>query len=516
MNKLRARTIVVGLFGVLLITSSSMYVALRMGALPWPTIFVTILSLSLLKGAKDSSVNEITLAHTMMSSGSMIAGALAFTIPGIWILNPQANFPILSLIGLTLSGAILGILFTYLFKDKLIKEEPFPIGEAAYKTLITSFNKKGGFIYLYTSLALSAIFTFLRDIMNFFPSLLTIYKPKLKMGDVTLWLSPMALAIGSMIGLKYSLLWLLGSIFSAFLFPLITTSMGFFNSYSDSLSFSKELGIGLMVGTGIFVALSSIYSIFKKKKSFFTLRKQDLKYIFPILLAVILILFFTTDLKFYQIILMIILMSFTTYVSGILTGQTGVNPMEIMGIMVLLAISSIAIPSSFAAFSITAVVAVACGLVGDVTNDLKSGYLSKTDSKELIKSESIGAFFGIFVSIFILILLKSVYNGFDNEFLTTPQAKAVSTMVSGLNHQGAFFIGLALAILFSLFKLPVATLGLGVYLPSYIAFSVALGSILSSILIKKTKKEENIKLIASGFLGGESLMGVLTALFMVF
>lgn len=46
---LTARAIIIGILGLLVITASSMYVALRMGALPWPTIFVTVLSMAALK-----------------------------------------------------------------------------------------------------------------------------------------------------------------------------------------------------------------------------------------------------------------------------------------------------------------------------------------------------------------------------------------------------------------------------------------------------------------------------------
>ncbi len=521
MNKeLRVRTVLVGLIGLLLITSSSMYIAMRIGALPWPTLLVTVLSLIFLKKAKDSSIQEITVAHTMMSSGSMIAGALAFTIPGIWITNPNANFPIKSLIGLTISGAIGGIIYTILLKDKLLIKDKieFPIGEAAYETLVNGFNKKTNKIAFISSFIFANIFAYIRDGIRKIPAVITIAPSTLKTPTLNLWLSPMALAIGALIGPIYSFTWLLASVLSNFIAIPILISSNVFPSLAYATRYMQNLGIGLMVGTGLFVVLKGfiniIKNIIKKEKNKLNISKNVIKYSLLGFLLIIIILIFTTELKIYQIILMLILMGITTYISGVLTGQTGINPMEIMGILTLLAISTIYIPTSFQAFTICAIVSVACGLVGDVTNDLKSGYLSKTNDKALIISETIGAIIGSIISIGVFLLLKKAYGGFNNEFLLTPQAHAVSAMINGLEFPTAFLIGVILAIVLSLFKLPTATLGLGVYLPIAMSFIIAIGA-LFNVILKKFNKDKSSKLIASGLLGGEGLAGVIIAILMI-
>lgn len=69
---------ILGALGSALITTSSMYVALRMGALPWPTIFVAILSLTVLKALGSTNLNEVNVTHTAMSAGGMVAGGVAF------------------------------------------------------------------------------------------------------------------------------------------------------------------------------------------------------------------------------------------------------------------------------------------------------------------------------------------------------------------------------------------------------------------------------------------------------
>ena len=79
-EQLTLRGLLMGVLGSVVITTSSVYVALRMGALPWPTIFVAVLSMALLKGMGRTNVNEINVTHTAMSAGGMVAGELAFTL----------------------------------------------------------------------------------------------------------------------------------------------------------------------------------------------------------------------------------------------------------------------------------------------------------------------------------------------------------------------------------------------------------------------------------------------------
>ena len=119
-RQLTLRSLVIGAIGSVVITTSSMYVALRMGALPWPTIFVAVMSLAILKALGNTNLNEVNVTHTAMSAGSMVAGGLAFTVPGIWILDANASMSFLSLLVLTLSGTVLGVIFTGLIRKYFV------------------------------------------------------------------------------------------------------------------------------------------------------------------------------------------------------------------------------------------------------------------------------------------------------------------------------------------------------------------------------------------------------------
>jgi uncharacterized oligopeptide transporter (OPT) family protein len=525
---LSLRALAVGLFGLVIITASSMYVALRMGALPWPTIFVTVLSMAALSKAKGSTLQEINVTHTIMSSGAMVAGGLAFTLPGLWMLDPNASISIASLIVLTVVGAILGTLFSALFRRKLIEDEelPYPMGIASYNTLQAGTQGGKGARTLFSAMGGSVIFTILRDGFAKIPALLTLYGGSAIMPAFSIWVSPMALGIGAIIGPLFALLWFGGAIFGYYILTPIGLLTSLFPSMAAADVFRSNLGIGLMIGTGLGVFLKAVISQLGSQKKLSERRspinRTSIAVAIVLALAVI-ILSLGTELGLIEGLVLVAGIYLATYLSAMLTGQTGINPMEIFAILVLLAIQLISKPSIIASFSIATVVAVACGLTGDVMNDLKSGHLLKTDPKQQLLGEGIGGVAAAVLSVFVLLTMRKAFGGFGTPELPAPQAAAVSAMVGGLEHVPAFLIGLVIGLVLFMAKVPSATLGLGVYLPIYISSIMGAGALLALIMQKavakrvpKEKMAEQTGLIASGLLGGEGITGVVIAIISMF
>ncbi len=523
-SPLTARALAVGIIGLVIITASSMYVALRMGALPWPTVFVTVLSMAVLGKAKGSTLEEINCTHTLMSAGAMVSGGLAFTLPGLWMTESGASLSIISILAISITGAVLGTVFTVIFRRTFIEKEklPYPMGEAAYNTLIAGKEGKGAPV-LFTSLGASALFTFVRDGLGKIPAVLGVFSGSSLFPALSVWVSPMALGIGAIIGPVLALMWFGGAVLGYFILTPAGLATGLFDSMASADAFRSNLGIGLMIGTGIGVAVKAVVSLFKKKKNAEKSDPIGKNVIIMILIVCVLsviVLALTTDITILEGILLIIGVYLTTYLSGMLTGQTGVNPMEIFAILVLLGISAVLSPSLAAAFSIAGVVAVACGLTGDVMNDLKSGSLVGTRPRYQIMAESIGGIIGAIVAAFALIVLKDSMGGFGSAELPAPQAAAVAAMAGGLTDSLAFFIGVAVGLVLYLLRLPSATLGLGVYLPTYISSTMALGAVIMAIVKKcardKATADEKAALISSGFLGGEGITGVIIAIVSMF
>lgn len=521
-SPLTLRAIIVGIIGLAVITSSSMYVALKMGALPWPTVFVTVVSMAVLGKAKNSTLEEINCTHTLMSAGAMVAGGLAFTLPGLWINNPNENLSFITIAIIAATGAILGILFTSIFRTAFIEREklPYPMGVAAYKTLMAGKEGKGAPL-LFSSMGFSAIFAFLRDKLLIIPSNLVLFSGSSIIPPLYMWVSPMALGIGAIIGPVLAIMWFLGSILGYYVITPIGLVSGLFENMAEADLFRSNLGLGLMIGTGAGVAISSIIKLLKnrsgEKKS---LDSSTIKKCVAVSVVAIALLAIFTEITILEAILMILGAYLAAYLSGMLTGQTGINPMEVFAIIVLLFISAMLSPSLKAGFSIAAVVAVASGLTGDVMNDLKAGSLVGTNPKHQLIAETIGGILGAFIASFALIVLKNAFGAFGTEALPAPQAASVASMMGGIGHKWAFALGIAIGILLYLMKVPAATLGLGFYLSTSISSIMALGAIIALVgkKIAKNKKkiEENSSIISAGLLGGEGITGVIIAIASMF
>ncbi len=514
------RAVLFGALGSVVISTSSMYVALRMGALPWPTIFVAILSLTLLKTLGKTNINEINVTHTAMSAGGMVAGGLAFTIPGIWMLDKTARIDILPLLVVTLSGVILGVIFVAVLRPHFIEAEklPFPVGVAAAETVLAGDEGGGKARWLFGSLGVSAVFTALRDKWSLIPGAWAppgLWARHIQFG---VWLSPMAVGIGYIIGPLFTGTWFLGAALSYFLFIPIAVNRGFLTLEAAS-AIRESFGIGMIVGSGAGVLLKGVLP--KAREIFSPLfggtGDINLKKMPLLLIVVVLALSTLADLGFVPTLITVVGVWLTTAMAATLSGQTGIDPMETFGIIVLLAVKLVSAPAPQTAFFIAAVVAVACGLAGDNLQDFKAGYILKTAPKAQIYAELIGGIVGAAVSVGVLFVLHQAYGamGSGTEF-PAPQASAVAAMVSGLFNTPAFLTGLVLGILLYWFNIPGMTIGIGIYLPMVISSAAGLGGLLRVITNHKWPDfNPRAQLISSGFLGGEGVTGVLLAIIQV-
>ena len=519
------RGLIIGSLGSVVVTASSVYVALKLGALPWPTIFVAMLSMTILKFMGNTNIREINVTHTTMSAGAMVSGGLAFTLPAIWIIQPDRDFIFMEVLIVTLCGALLGLACTTLIRRYFIEikkdEFTYPIGLAAYKTIKVSETTDKNTFYLFSAFGLSAIFTILRDKMGLIPPLFSFGKPNRTVFSA--WVSPMAVAIGYIIGPVFSGIWALGALAGYFVLVPLGISTGLFDDETSANEFRNNLGIGLMVGTGIGVLVRGILpKIHELLGGLFNNRNSTSRW--PILAAfiVVVLLGFGTSfrslgvLAIAVILLIIIGTWFSATSSAVLAGQIGVNPLEVFGILVLLAVKFIIPGSTYLLVLSATVVAIASGLTGDMMNDYRVGYLVSTRPESQRWGETLGAIIGVVVSVSVIMLLFKNY-GVDSlgkpEGFAAPQAHAVAAMAGQISQISALWIGVLVGFIFWLVKLPSMTLGLGVYLPVYITVPIFIGGLicLTESLFGGKKRVGTIA--ASGILGGEASIGVILAIF---
>ena len=211
----------------------------------------------------------------------------------------------------------------------------------------------------------------------------------------------------------------------------------------------------------------------------------------------------------------------TTIMSAQSVGQTGIDPMEIFGLIVLLAVAAFSSASQVQLFYVAGVVAVACGLAGDVMSDFKTGAIIGTSPRAMWVGQAIGALLGTVVAVAVLVTLFSAYGpgAFGSgQMFVSAQASVVATMVSGIPSVPGFVIGLLGGVALYWAGLPAMMFGLGVYLPFYMSLTAALGAgvrwVYERVCAARgvADSEEKGVVVASGVLGGESIVGVVIAL----
>lgn len=547
-GQISAAGILIGCIGCVIITASSVYTALKMGALPWPTIFTSITALVLLRAAGRTSLNEANVTQIIMSAGSMVAGGLAFTIPGVWMLGLGAELSWIEIGGVALAGTLLGLVCTALIRRRFVEESDleYPIGTAAAETLMAS--RAGGATgkRLFGSMAAAGIWCALRDLAGVIPAMIgALPIPGVAFG---IYNSPMLLSVGFLVGGAAVAFWLAGGLIANFGIIVGGSAAGLWD-VANAQGIVSSLGMGLMMGSGIGVVVRDILpAAFRSAHNgrrddnhagapARAFGKLDRSVLALFVAAAALLVCLVLGLSPIACAVVVVLAFVTTIMSAQSVGQTGIDPMEIFGLIVLLAIAALGESDQVRLFFVAGVVAVACGLAGDVMSDFKTGKIIGTDPRAMWIGQAIGALIGCAVSVAVMCALLNAY-GADafgpGKLFVSAQASVVATMVSGIPSVSAFALGLVAGVALYCLGIPSMMLGLGVYLPFYMTLSASLGAAVKIAYdrvasIRNTRASGNVAanantdagetsheetgiIVASGVLGGESIVGVIIAL----
>ena len=531
---LSALGIVIGVIGCVIITASSVYTALKMGALPWPTIFTSIAALVMLRAFGHRSLNEANVTQIIMSAGSMVAGGIAFTIPGIWMLGLADQTSWVQTLLVALSGTLLGLVCTALIRKRFVEDSDleYPIGVAAAETLQASQAGGATGARLFGSMAVAGIWSVARDVLGLIPAMLfALPVPGVSFG---LYNSPMLLSVGFLVGGAAMAFWFAGAIVANFGIIVGGSTLGLWD-VATAQGIVSSLGMGLMMGSGFGVVAKDIApkvmglvrgASGEGQGSLTGVRGRDAGLLGLMMAAAALLACFGLGLNPLATLVVVALSFVTTIMSAQSVGQTGIDPMEIFGLIVLLAVAALGESNQVKLFYVAGIIAVACGLGGDVMSDFKTGQLLGTSSREMWIGQAIGALLGTVVSVAVMAALVGAYGadafGPGQQFVSA-QASVVATMVSGIPSVPAFVLGLVAGIALYVLGLPAMMIGLGVYLPFYMSLSAPLGALAKVAYDKLAAKgsqdaqgelshDDTGIIVASGLLGGESIVGVVTAL----
>ena len=208
----------------------------------------------------------------------------------------------------------------------------------------------------------------------------------------------------------------------------------------------------------------------------------------------------------------------------------GSNPVSGMTLMTLILASVVMVAVGLkgtggmvAALIMGGVVCTALSMAGSFITDLKIGYWCGTEPRKQQTWKFLGTLVSAATVGGVMMLLNETY-GFASGALAAPQANAMAAVIDPLmNGVGApwplYALGAVIAVVLTLCKVPALAFALGMFIPMELNVPLVIGGAISWYVTTRSKDEtvnksrgEKGNLIASGFIAGGALMGVISAL----
>lgn len=378
------------------------------------------------------------------------------------------------------------------------------------------------------------------------------------------------MGLGYIVGLKYSAIIAAGSFVSWYvLIPIVyhiggsatvplganvTKLIGDMSAEEIFRNYVRHIGIGGIAMAGIIgiirssKIISSAFSLAAKeifggvKSANNTLRTQkDLPMIVIVggilITAVLIFLFFLFGVvnnityAFIGLLIVLIISFLFTTVAANAIAIVGTNPVSGMTLMTLI-ISSIILVSvglkgeagMVAALIIGGAVCTALSMSGGFITDLKIGYWLGSSPYKQQTWKFLGTLVSAATVGWVILILNETY-GFSGEgALVAPQANAMAAVIKPLmaNQPAPWLLyvaGALFSLILTMLKIPALAFALGMYIPLELNTPLLVGGLIAHFVSTRSKDEklnnarrERGTLIASGFIAGGALMGVISAI----
>ena len=525
---------------------------------------------------RKKSLGEIVIIQSIgASSGVIVAGAI-FTLPALYILQaryPNISVSFFQVFLASLLGGCLGILFLIPFRRYFVKDMhgkyPFPEATATTQVLVSGQQGGNQARPLIWAAAIGGLYDFIVSTFGWWHETLTTrmtawgeavaQKAKLTFSINT---GAAVLGLGYIVGLKYAAIICAGSLFVWwFLIPLLgmTTVDSVMLSQQDPqfifTNYARYIGIGAIAMAGV-IGIVKSWGVIRgavglagrelrgsgKAVASATLRTdRDLGMRFLAIatlaaLAIVFVFFYVGVIHnlgqaiVAWLVVTIISFLFTTVAANAIA-IVGTNPVSGMTLMTLIIASIVLVAVGLhgtegivASMIIGGVVCTALSMAGGFVTDLKIGYwLGTTPAKQetwkflgtLVSAATVGG---------VIIILNKTYGFTGDHALVAPQANAMAAVIEPLMMgKGApwtlYGVGAVLALLLNVLEVPVLAFALGMFIPLELNVPLVVGGAINWFVTSRSKdaalntaRGERGTLLASGFIAGGALMGVVSAL----
>ncbi|MEK5475942.1 oligopeptide transporter, OPT family [Paenibacillus sp. FSL R5-0407] len=565
--ELTAVAISLGIVLAVVFAAANAYLGLKIGLTVSASIPAAVISLAVLRGLfRRKSILENNIVQTMTTAGEAVAAGAIFTIPALymWDLNPGQQM--ISFI--VLVGGFLGVAMMVPLRRLLIVKEhetlPYPEGTACAEVLVSGETGGRSARMVMLGFGVGGLVKALGDGLMLFRTEIETAVFKFKNAVIGMDTYPALLGVGYIIGPRIAGQMLAGGILAwLVLIPMI----GFFGAGATGSiapsqtpisqldawgiwgDYIRYIGAGAVAAGGLITLVKTLPMLFSSLAA--TLRglatrgdekvtldrtNRDIpaKWVFALILVLIILLAFDPITKvgiLGAVAIALFGFLFVTVASRIVglvgSSSSPVSGMTIATLLIVTVLYKLTGVSGTAgmvtALTVGAIVCVALAVAGDISQDLKTGYLvGGTPWKQQV-AMMIGVLVSGLVIGFILNVLNASY-GLGSEQLPAPKAVLMRLIVEGIMSENLpwdlIFIGVAAAIVFEFLGLNSLTVAVGIYLPVHVSTPIMVGGLVRWFVEFISRRNEGLlksrietgTLLASGLIAGESLVGVIIAI----
>jgi putative OPT family oligopeptide transporter len=573
------RAIVAGILLGLVFGAANAYLGLRVGLTVSASIPAAVMAVAVFRVlGRRGSILEANISQTIGSASTALASGTIFTIPALflWGMAP----PYLQVVALCFLGGVLGIAAMIPLRRILIvearEELPYPEGTACAVVLKATSSATSAGTWIFRGIAVAAAVKLATGLLFLFPSDLSAKLPILPNAVLSLEVAPALLAVGYILGYRQSGVLVAGSLVSALvLIPLITWIGGGLSAplFPETTKLVSQMGASDIwsryvryIGAGA-VAVAGLLTVAKNLptmggafagvvRSLSRRRRSDAAeslgtgpaadrdlpgtfviggIVFVIAAAAFVPGIFAGDMgplpravsaagvALFGLLFVTVAARIVGIVGVSSQPTSGITLVTLLGVASIFAAAGWTEPAARAAvLTVGTIVAVAASKAGDISQDLKTGYLVGATPARQQLGQLIGAAFACWAVAGTVLLLGGAYQ-FGTKEIPAPQAMLMKTIIegvlSGALPWGLVLSGGGLAIGAMLCGVSGLAFAIGVYLPLASMAPIYLGGCLRAWAERgraAPDQSDSGILAASGLVAGEGLAGVLVAALVAF
>lgn len=562
-----ARAVLTGVLLGLVFGAANAYLGLKVGMTVSASIPAAVMTVALLR-RRGVTLLEANMAQTIGSASTSLATGTIFTIPALFLWGVAP--PYWQVVALCFLGGLLGLAAMIPLRRLLIVEAhhelPYPEGTACAEVLRATTSGAGGSAWIFRGIAVGALIKLAGSLLFVMPTELHQALPVLPRAELAIEVAPALLAVGFILGYRQAAVVVAGAVVSSLaLIPLIAwigaglpgplypeTALRVVDMDAGQIwaRYIRYIGAGAVATAGVLTVLRNLPTMagafvavlrgMRQGTASATTAPQDRDlpggFIAAAIMAVVLTVALVPGVLAGDMGLAARLVCaagvaifgllFVT-VAARIVGIVGVSSQPTSGITLVTLLGTASLFAAFgwvdvgaraAVLTVGTIVAVAASKAGDISQDLKTGFLLGATPARQQLGQLIGAACACWAVAATVMLLSSY--GFGSKELAAPQATLMKTIIEGVLSGelpwGLVGTGAGVSLAAMLCGVSGLAFAIGVYLPLASMAPIFVGGCVRALAERGHRPVAGDEaragiLAASGVVAGEGLAGVLVA-----